>query len=83
MNAITSDIIFRAVYSSLDSLPNRQRTTSDDDIRQIEALLGMPPKTIGAPLWVSGDFKRFPNCDRSECHWTIPIFCYLTRSAIV
>jgi len=31
--------------------------------RIIEELLGMSPKTIGAPLWVSGDSKNCPNCD--------------------
>jgi hypothetical protein len=49
-----SDDVFRAVYDSPTSLPGRhQWVTSDEDVRQIEELLGMPPKTIGAPLWVN------------------------------
>ena len=36
--------------------------------RIIEALMGMPSKTIGALLCVSGDRKRCPECDR-ETNW--------------
>jgi hypothetical protein len=46
MNMIASDTVFRAVYVSLASLPDRRRVISDDGIRQIEKLLGMSPKTI-------------------------------------
>jgi len=57
------------VYDSPASLPgDYQWLTSDEDVRTIEQLLGMPTKTIGAPLWVSGDSKRCPNCDR-EINW--------------
>lgn len=71
-----SDTVFRAVYDSPASLPGHYKwVTSDRDVRQIEELLGMPPKTIGAPLWVSGDRKRCPNCKRAidnlrsfKCH---------------
>jgi len=64
-----SDTVFRAVYDSPASLPGHfQWLTSDADVRQIEELLGMPPKTIGAPLWVSGDNKQCPNCQR-ETNW--------------
>jgi hypothetical protein len=49
-----SDAVSRAVYDSPASLPGRhQWVTSDADVRQIEELLGMPPKTISAPLWVN------------------------------
>ena len=64
-----SDAVFRAVYDSPASLPGHYKwVTSDEDVRQIEELLGMPPKTIGAPLWVSGDRKHCPNCDR-QTNW--------------
>ncbi|MEH1855208.1 MAG: hypothetical protein V7L11_26890 [Nostoc sp.] len=64
-----SDTVFRAVYDSPASLPGLHKwVTSDEDVRQIEELLGMPPKTIGAPLWVSGDRKHCPNCDR-QTNW--------------
>jgi hypothetical protein len=50
-------------------LPGHHKwVTSDEDVRQIEELLGMPPKTIGVPLWVSGDRKHCPNCDR-QTNW--------------
>lgn len=64
MNMIASDTLFRAVYDSLASLPDRRRITSDDGIKQIEKLLGMPPKIIGAPLWVSGDRSGGDGCFR-------------------
>lgn len=64
-----SDDVFRTVYDSPASLPGRFKwLTSDDDVRQIEKLLGMPPNTIGAPLWVSGDRKRCAKC-RREVNW--------------
>lgn len=64
-----SDPVFRQVYDSPASLPGKQRwLTTDADVRQIEKLLGMPARTIGAPLWVSGDRKTCPNC-RREINW--------------
>jgi hypothetical protein len=64
-----ADEVFRAVYDSPASLPGRQRwVTAEQDVRAIEKLLGMPPRTIGAPLWVSGDRKTCPKC-RREINW--------------
>lgn len=64
-----SDDVFRAVYDSPASLPGRHRwVTRDEDVRQIEKLLGMPEHTIGAPLWISGDRQRCPGC-RRETNW--------------
>lgn len=64
-----TDEVFRAVYDSPTSLPGRNKwLTCDQDVRKIEELLGMPEKTIGAPLWVSGDRKRCPKC-RREINW--------------
>ena len=64
-----SDAVFRRVYDSPASLPGKQRwLTGDADVRQIEKLLGMPARTIGAPLWVSGDRKTCPKC-RREINW--------------
>jgi hypothetical protein len=64
-----SDTVFRAVYDSPASLPGRHKwVTPEKDVRQIEAILGMPPDTIHAPLWVSGDRKRCPKC-RRETSW--------------
>jgi hypothetical protein len=61
--------IFRQVYDSPRSLPGKHKwLTSDEDVREIERLLGMEPNTIGAPLWVSGETKNCPNCDR-ETNW--------------
>ena len=64
-----ADEVFRAVYDSPASLPGRHRwVTPDQDVRAIEKLLGMPPQTIGAPLWVSGDRKKCHKC-RREVNW--------------
>jgi len=61
-----SDEVFRAVYDSPASLPGRQRwVTPDQDVRKLEKLLGMPPETIGAPLWLSGDRSDCPECGRT------------------
>lgn len=58
-------VLFRAVYDSPAALPGRHRwTTSGSDVRRIEKLLGMPPRSIGAPLWVSGDEPDCPKCGR-------------------
>ena len=64
-----SDSVFREVYESPKSLPGRHKwMTNDEDVGKIESLLGMPRKTIGAPLWVSGDRKTCPKC-RREINW--------------
>jgi hypothetical protein len=64
-----SDAVFGQVYEAPSSLPGRHKwLTPTEDVREIEKLLGMPPKTIGAPLWVSGDRKRCPHC-RRETTW--------------
>jgi hypothetical protein len=61
-----SDDVFRQVYDSPASLPGDHRwVTSDGDVRKIEEILGMPPRTIGAPLWVSGDQTECPGCGRT------------------
>ncbi|MEV4540406.1 hypothetical protein [Micromonospora echinaurantiaca] len=57
--------LFRAVYDSPASLPGEHRwTTPESDVRRIEKLLGMPLRSIGAPLWVSGDHPDCPKCGR-------------------
>ena len=61
--------VFKAVYDSPTSLPGRFKwLTPDRDVRRIEKLLGMAPNTIGAPLWVSGNRKSCPKCER-ETNW--------------
>ena len=61
--------IFKQVYDSPHSLPGKERwVTCDGDVRQIEKLLGIPQKTIGAPLWVSGDTRHCAKCGR-ESSW--------------
>ena len=61
--------IFRQVYNSPASLPGKHKwLTKDEDVRAIEKLLGMPERTIGAPLWVSGDRKTCKKC-RREINW--------------
>ncbi|WP_433389160.1 hypothetical protein [Micromonospora sp. KLBMP9576] len=58
-------VLFRAVYDSPASLPGAHRwTTPESDVRRIEKLLGMPLRSIGAPLWVSGDEPDCPKCGR-------------------
>ena len=61
--------VFKMVYDAPSSLPGKHKwVTTDEDLRKIEALLKMPAKTIGAPLWVSGDQKTCPKCKR-ETNW--------------
>lgn len=66
---VVSEEVFRQVYDSPHSLPGKEKwVTSHEDVRTIEQLLGMEAKTIGAPLWVSGDTRHCPNCGR-ETNW--------------
>lgn len=72
--------IFRAVYDSPRSLPGRhQWVTSDDDVREIERVLGLPAKAIGAPLWVSGDSRNCKACGR-ETNWLDIVTSGLARA---
>ena len=65
---VVSDEISRQVYDSPQSLPGKYTwVTTDEDVRKIEQLLGMDPKTIGAPR-VSGDSRNCPDCGR-ETNW--------------
>lgn len=67
-HAVSSDL-FREVYDSPASLPGKHRwVTSDADVATIEVMLGLEPRTIGAPLWVSGDSRHCPSCKR-ELSW--------------
>jgi len=60
------DSVFRAVYDSPGSLPGKHRwVTPEQDVRRLEEVLGIPTKTIGAPLWVSGDTPECPQCRRA------------------
>jgi hypothetical protein len=64
-----SNEIFQQVYDSPQSLPGKHKwLTPDADVRKIERILGIPEKTIGAPLWVSGDEMNCPKCNR-ETNW--------------
>ena len=64
-----SSELFRQVYDSPSALPGKhQWVTRDEDVREIEKLLGMQPRTIGAPLWVSGDTRQCKKCGR-ETSW--------------
>lgn len=66
---VVSDEVFKQVYDSPHSLPGKEKwVTIEKDVRAIERLLGMELKTIGAPLWVSGDTKHCPKCGR-ETNW--------------
>jgi len=66
---VVSAEVFKQVYDSPHSLPGKEKwVTADQDVRVIERLLGMEPKTIGAPLWVSGDTRHCSKCGR-ETNW--------------
>ena len=66
---VVSAEVFKQVYDSPHSLPGKERwLTIDEDVRALERILGMEPKTIGAPLWVSGDTRHCPKCCR-ETNW--------------
>jgi hypothetical protein len=68
-----SDSVFKAIYDSPASVPGRHKwLTRDQDVRQIEKLLGMPQNTIGAPLWASGvSSSRWRNANNQS--WQIRI----------
>jgi hypothetical protein len=60
------DATFTAVYESPASLPGKHRwVTPEPDVRRLEQLLGIPDRSIGAPLWVSGDTAQCPKCNRA------------------
>ncbi|MGL4611893.1 MAG: hypothetical protein ACRCYY_19815 [Trueperaceae bacterium] len=66
---VVSEEVFRQVYESPQALPGKECwVTSSEDVREIERLLGMERKTIGAPLWVSGDSRHCHKCQR-ETSW--------------
>jgi hypothetical protein len=66
---VVSPEVFKQVYDSPFSLPGKYRwVTTDEDVRAIEKILEIPPKSIGAPLWVSGDTRNCPKCGR-ETNW--------------
>jgi len=66
---VVSPEIFKQVYDSPHSLPGKFRwVTADADVRIIEKLLGMDAKTIGVPLWVSGDTQKCRKCGR-QTNW--------------
>ena len=72
--------VFRVVYDSPRSLPGAHVwVTNDNDVRQIEVLLGIPRGSIGAPLWVSGDTRRCRQCDR-ETNWLDIVASGLTKA---
>jgi|SRR6516165_1328046 len=74
-----SSNIFQQVYDSPQSLPGKHRwVTVDADVRRIEKLLGMPSKSIGAPLWVSGDSRNCRKCNR-EINWLDIVSSALAR----
>lgn len=65
---VVSPELFQRVYDSPRALPGKFKwVTCDEDVRGIEELLGLEPKTIGAPLWLSGDTRRC-SCGR-ETSW--------------
>jgi hypothetical protein len=64
-----NDEVFKQVYDAPSALPGKYRwLTSEADVRVIEKLLGLDPKAIGAPLWVSGDTRNCDKCGR-ETNW--------------
>lgn len=72
--------IFKQVYDSPFSLPGKDRwVTKDEDIRIIEKLLEIPERSIGAPLWVSGDTRHCPKCGR-ETNWLDIVSSALTKT---
>jgi hypothetical protein len=64
-----SDDLFQTVYESPRSLPGEHVwLTPDEDVREIERMLGIEQHAIGAPLWLSGDERHCPECGR-ETSW--------------
>lgn len=58
--------LFQEVYDSPRSLPGAHVwLTPDEDVREIERLLGIDAGAIGAPLWLSGDERRCAKCGRA------------------
>jgi hypothetical protein len=77
---VVSPEIFKQVYDSPHSLPGNHRwTTKEEDVRAIERLLGIPERSIGAPLWVSGDTRYCPKCGR-ETNWLDIVSSALTKT---
>jgi hypothetical protein len=71
--------LFQQVYDSPHALPGKYRwVTTDADVRMIEQLLGIPENSIGAPLWVSGDTRHCPQCQR-ETNWLDIVSSALTK----
>jgi hypothetical protein len=63
------DELFQTVYDSPSSLPGEQVwLTPSEDVREIERALGIDEGSIGAPLWLSGDERHCPKCNR-ETSW--------------
>ncbi|MBZ5603548.1 MAG: hypothetical protein LAO79_14710 [Acidobacteriia bacterium] len=76
---VVSPEVFQQVYDSPASLPGAYRwVTRDEDVRAIEKILGIPDKSIGAPLWVSGDTRHCPKCGR-ESNWLDIVGSALTK----
>lgn len=75
---LVSPEIFKQVYDSPLSLPGTHRWVTND-VRTLEKLLGISEKSIGAPLWVSGDTRNCPKCDR-ETNWLDIISSALTKT---
>jgi len=77
---VVSPEVFKQVYDSPRSLPGKHRwVTKDEDVRAIEKLLEIPDRSIGAPLWVSGDTRHCPKCGR-ETNWLDIVSSALTKT---
>jgi hypothetical protein len=69
-------------YSFSFQLPTGQSPNlqvRDEDVRTIEKLLGIPERSVGAPLWMSGDTRHCPKCDR-ETNWLDIVSSALTKT---
>jgi hypothetical protein len=77
---VVSPEIFKQVYDSLLSPPGKHRwITKDEDVRTIEKLLGIPDRSIGGPLWVSGDRRNCPKGGR-ETNWLDIVSSAVTKT---